>query len=423
LGGPKRPRPRYALYALLTKTDADPRPAVLILGEEIPPRTGGVAQWGYWMATKLKEHGLRVVYAARDDYADPSGDYGDRFTLHPIRGRNWRHDKDLRILGALVAVWRRWRPSAVICLNCKVARVPLLLRPLTGWKVAVVAHGMEVTKNGQVLRRRIGLRWVFGSADLAVAVSGYTRKRVLEFGVDPGQVRVIPCGVDPDRFKPADGARLRARLGLGNRPIILTLARLVPRKGHDLVIRALAEVRRRIPDATYLVAGTGGSHHVDSLRALAETCGVTEAVRFLGAVESDDLPALYSASNVYVMTSRSLAGDSNFEGFGITYLEANACGIPVIGADSGGVADAVVDGETGFLIPPDDVPALADRLHRLLADPDLARRMGAAGRARVLDELTWDRVADRFLAALEEKTGRLRSTAASPRLIGNVSVL
>jgi len=399
---------------MTTTPDADRRPVVLVLGEEIPPRTGGVAQWGYWMARKIQERGIRVVYAARADYADPSGDYGDCFTLHPISGRGWRHYKDLRILGALRALWARFRPRAVICLNCKVARIPLLLRPLTGWKVAVVAHGMEVTKNSGHLRRRLGLRWVYGSADLTVAVSRYTRERVLEFGVEPGQVRVIPCGVDPEFFRPLDGARVRAQLGLADRPIILTLARLVHRKGHDLVIRALAEVHRRVPDAVYLVGGTGGDGYVEHLRALAGACGVSHAVRFLGAVESAGLPALYSASNVYVMASRSLEGDSNFEGFGVTYLEANACGIPVIGADTGGVADAIVDGQTGFLIPPDDVPALADRLHRLLTEPALARRMGAAGRARVLRDLTWDRISGRFLEGLEESTGPLLHRPAAP---------
>jgi phosphatidylinositol alpha-1,6-mannosyltransferase len=300
----------------------------------------------------------------------------------------------------------------VICLTCKVARVPLLLRPLTGWKVVVVAHGIEVTKNGHRLRRRIGLRWVFGSADWTVAVSHYTRKHVLECGADPGHVQVIPCGVDPDRYRPVDGGRLRSELGLGNRPVVLTLARLVSSKGHDLVIRALAELRRSIPDATYLVGGTGGENYTEFLRALAESCGVSKAVRFLGYVASEDLPALYSASNVYVMPSRALEGNSNFEGFGITYLEANACGVPVIGADSGGVADAVLDGRTGFLVPPNDVPALADRMYRLLADPDLARRMGAAGRERILREFTWDRVADLFLETLAEHTGRLVPRAA-----------
>jgi phosphatidylinositol alpha-1,6-mannosyltransferase len=370
------------------------------------------------MGRKLQERGLEVVYAARAEYARPQEYYGDAFTVHPIAVKDWRHRKDLRILGALRKVWKRWRPRAVVCLNCKVARVPLLMRPLTGWKVAVVAHGMEVTKKGGRLRRRIGLRWVFGSADLTVAVSRYTRDRVIEYGVDPALVRVLPCGVDPDVFRPRDGARLRRQLGLEGRPVVLTLARLVRRKGHDLVIRALAEVRRQIPDATYVVAGTGKEPYLNSLRELAGACGVSEAMRFLGRAEEGDLSGLYSASDVYVMVSRSLEGDGNYEGFGITYLEANACGIPVIGADSGGVVDAIVDGQTGYLVPPDDVPALADRLRRLLGDPSLARRLGENGRARVLRELTWDRVADRFLDALEEKTGRLRPAGALALVAG-----
>jgi phosphatidylinositol alpha-1,6-mannosyltransferase len=389
------------------KPGTDSRPVIVILGEEIPPCTGGVAQWGYWLARKFEERGLKVVYAARDDYARPAEYYENRFTVQPISSRNWRHHKDLYIAGTLLTLWRRWRPRAIICLNCKVARIPLLLRPLTGWKVAVLAHGMEVTKKSNHLRRRLGLRWVFGSSDLTVAVSRYTRERVLEFGVKPAHVRVLPCGVEPDLFRPDEGARVRARLGLEGRPVVLTLSRLVQRKGHDLVIRALAEVRRRIPDAVYLLAGKGNPAYVDYLRGLAESAGLGDAVRFLGYVGDEDLPGLYAASDVYVMASRTLEGDSNYEGFGITYLEANACGVPVIGADSGGVADAIVDGVTGFLIPPDDVPALADRLHRLLSDPDLARQMGAAGRARVLRDLTWDRVSDRFLEALEEQTGRL----------------
>ena len=389
------------------------RPLVLILGEEIPPCTGGVAQWGFWLARTFVARGLDVVYAARDDYARPPEYYQGAFTVLPIAAKNWRHDKDLRIFGALWSAWRKWRPRAVVCLNCKVARVPLLLRPITGWKVAVLAHGMEVTKKSDHLRRRVGLRWVFGSSDLTVAVSRYTRDRVLEFGVAPAHVQVLPCGVDPAEFSPRDGEAMRARLGLGRRPVVLTISRLVSRKGHDLVIKAMAEVLRRVPDAVYVLAGTGTPEYVNHLRALAETAGVSHAVRFVDYVESRDLAALYSAGDVYVMASRTLDGGANYEGFGITYLEANACGIPVIGADSGGVADAIVDGETGYLIPPDDVPALADRILRLLGDPALAGRMGEAGRARVLRELTWDRVGGRFLDALERRTGPLRPSTTA----------
>src|SRR5436190_6429763 len=107
------------------------------------------------------------------------------------------------------------------------------------------------------------------------------------------------------------------------------------------------------------------------------------------------------------MPSRHDTAGGNFEGFGISYLEANACGLPVVGADTGGVADAIVDGVTGFLVPTEDVPALTDRLQRLLEEPAAARRMGEAGRRRVLAEFTWERIAAQFLAALEEKTGPL----------------
>jgi len=294
-----------------------------------------------------------------------------------------------------------------VALNCKVARMPLLLRPWAGWKVAVVAHGMEITKNGHRPRRQTGLRWAFGSADLAVAVSRFTRDRILDAGVAPDQVRVIPCGVSPELFRPRDVAAARRRFGLGTRPVVLTLARLVSRKGHDLVIRALPDLRRRVPDLLYVVAGPHNPPYEERLRALAREQGVEDTVRFLGYVEEAALPDLYAAADVYAMPSRHDTAGGNFEGFGISYLEANACGVPVVGADTGGVADAIVDGATGYLVPPEDVPALTDRLLRLLADPAAARRMGETGRNRVLASFTWERIAAQFLAALEEKTGPL----------------
>jgi phosphatidylinositol alpha-1,6-mannosyltransferase len=402
-----------------------PRPddrSVLFLGEEILPCPGGVAQWGASMARALARRGVRVVYAARGDFMRAPDYYGDDFAVHPIGAARWKQRKEVHIFRALVECRRLHRPRAVVALNCKVARVPLLLRPYGRWKVAVVAHGMEITKNGHRPRRQTGIRWTFGLADLSVAVSRFTRERILEAGVSPDQVRVLPCGVDPDRFRPRDRAAARARFGFGDRSVVLTLARLVSRKGHDLVIRALQEVRRSVPDVLYVIAGpesrrsgpragpgsrAGAGTYEDRLRALARQCGVGDAVRFLGYVEEETLPDLYAASDVYAMPSRHFLGDGNFEGFGISYLEANACGVPVIGADTGGVADAIVDGVTGWLIPPEDTAPLAARLAGLLADPAAARRMGEAGRERVLREFTWERVAGLFLDALESKTGPL----------------
>jgi len=381
------------------------------------------------MASALTRRGVRVVYAARQDFMGDPDYYGDAFAVHPIAAARWKQRKEVHILRALVQCRRRHRTRAVVALNCKVARVPLLLRPWGRWKVAVVAHGMEITKNQHRPRRRTGIRWTFGSADLAVAVSRFTRERILDSGVPPDQVSVLPCGVDPDRFRAGDRAAARARFGFGGRPVVLTLARLVSRKGHDLVIRALPEVRRAVPDVLYVIAGpehrpsspragvprrAGAASYEERLRALARECGVEDAVRFLGYVGDGALPDLYAAADVYAMPSRHDEAGGNFEGFGISYLEANACGVPVIGAATGGVADAVVDGVTGWLIPPEDVPSLAARLGGLLADPAAARRMGEAGRQRVLREFTWDRVAGLFLDALESKTGPLRSGGMPP---------
>ena len=381
----------------------------LILGEEIPPCSGGVAQWGYWLGRKLHERGLRVIYAARADYARPQAFYGDAFEVHPIPADDWRHRKDRHTLSALWKIWRSHQPGLVLCLTWKQARIALLLRRLTGWRVAVIAHGMEITKKGSRLRRRLGLRWTFGSADLSLAVSRYTRERVAEFGVAPEIIEVLPCGVDADRFVPGDGAAVRRRLGLEGLPVVLTLSRVVARKGHDLVIEALHDVRRHVPNATYVVAGSGNEDYLQHLHEMTREKQLEDVVHFLGHTPDDDLPGLYSASDVYVMPSRTSDGGGNYEGFGITYLEANACGVPVIGADTGGVPDAIADGETGYLVPSEDVRVLADRIVRLLSDPVLAHRLGENGRARVLRSFTWNHLAERFLDLLEARCGPIQT--------------
>ncbi|MEE9229290.1 MAG: glycosyltransferase family 4 protein [Acidobacteriota bacterium] len=387
---------------------------LLILGEEIPPCSGGVAQWGYWLGRKLHERGFRVIYAARVDYAQPKSFYGDAFEVYPIPADDWRHHKDRHTFGALWKIWRLHRPALILCLTWKQARIPLLLRRLTGWRVAVIAHGMEITKRGSRLRRRLALRWIFGSADLSLAVSRYTRERVAEFGVAPEAIEILPCGVDADRFVPGGGAQMRHRLGLEGLPVVLTLSRLVARKGHELVIEALQEVRRHVPNAKYVVAGSGNEGYLQRLHEMTREKQLEDAVHFLGHAADDDLPSLYSASDVYVMPSRISSGGSNFEGFGITYLEANACGVPVIGADTGGVADAIVDGETGYLVAAGDVRMLEDRIVRLLRDPALARRLGENGRARVLRSFTWDHLTECFLDLLEVRCGPIQ-TRRRPR--------
>jgi phosphatidylinositol alpha-1,6-mannosyltransferase len=207
--------------------------------------------------------------------------------------------------------------------------------------------------------------------------------------------------VDPDRFRPdADVSALRRRHAWAGKRVILTLARVVERKGHDLVIRALPRIREQVSEVRYVIAGPDDGGETDRLRGLAEELGVGHAVEFTGGLSADEIPLYYNACEVYVMPSREVTRTGDTEGFGITFLEANACGKPVIGGRSGGVVDALEDGVTGFLVDPTDAEDLANRIILLLSDPELASRMGRAGRARVVASYSWARIAAELASRL-----------------------
>jgi len=203
-------------------------------------------------------------------------------------------------------------------------------------------------------------------------------------------VRIVPLGTTPSRFHSGvDAGPVRRKYGLDGGPWLLTVARLDFHKGIDTVIRALPVIRVAFPAARYAVAGIGSRR--DSLEALVGELGLGDAVRFLGFVPDDELPALYNAADVFVLASRRY--DLLVEGFGIAIVEASASGLPVIASRSGGIPEAVREGETGFLVDPDDPAAVAAMAVRLLGDDALRRRMGAAGRAAVETHYNWDRVA------------------------------
>ncbi|HWB38540.1 MAG TPA: glycosyltransferase family 4 protein, partial [Rugosimonospora sp.] len=223
----------------------------------------------------------------------------------------------------------------------------------------------------------------------------YQRSRLARVIGERTRLEQLTPGVDVDTYHPGvDGAAVRARYHLAGRPVIVCVSRLVPRKGQDALIRALPAVRRRVPDAALLLV-SGGPYRA-KLTRLAADLGLADHVVFTGSVPWADLPAHYAAGDVFAMPCRTRAAGLDVEGLGIVYLEASAVGLPVIAGDSGGAPEAVRDGETGYVVGGRDVPALADRLVTLLTEPDLAKRMGAAGRAWVEERWRWERQADRM---------------------------
>lgn len=263
------------------------------------------------------------------------------------------------------------------------------LRRTTGIRTAVATtHGHEVwwarTPGARGLLRRIGtevdaLTWL-----------GASTRAPIEAALKPGTrtARLVP-GVDTTAFHPhVDGSRVRARYGLGRRPVILCAARLVPRKGQDTLIRALPWIRRAVPDAMLLLVGDGP--YAPELRQLALAEGVLDSVVFAGGRPHPALPAFYAAADAFAMPCRTRRRGLEVEGLGIVYLEAAAAGLPTLAGDSGGAPDAVRDGETGHVIDGHSVAATADRLTRLLRNPQLAHEMGKKGRDWVSAEWTWN---------------------------------
>jgi phosphatidylinositol alpha-1,6-mannosyltransferase len=289
---------------------------------------------------------------------------------------------------ALTEIMARERPRAVQIGIIDDGHLGVWLKRWLRLPFLVYAHGNDILRVLQDVwpRERTQLQ----AADRIVANSRFTAGLVEQAGVDPRRIHVIHPGCDAERFRPrpADPA-LRERL-LGPRAggrVVLTVANLVERKGHDMVIQALPEIIRRIPDTTYLVAGDGP--YRDTLDHLARAAGVRNRVVFAGRVEADDLPAVYALSDVFVMPSRVRPAECDVEGFGLVFLEANACGKPVIGGRTGGIPEAIVDGETGFLVDPESRADIAERLLTILSDSDRGAEMGRRGRDRVRAHFSW----------------------------------
>jgi phosphatidylinositol alpha-1,6-mannosyltransferase len=265
----------------------------------------------------------------------------------------------------------------------------------------VVLHGAEVTVPGRLPGTSQLLRKVLRGAGLAIAAGGYPLAEAERAARRPLPSVVVPPGVDTDRFVPltdAERAAARARLGLPvDGRLVVSVSRLVPRKGMDVLIRAATRLAPSRPDLTVAIAGAGRDR--DRLERLARTTGAP--VRFLGRVSHDDLPGLYGCGDVFAMLCRNRWAGLEQEGFGIVFLEAAAAGVPQVAGDSGGAAEAVAEGETGLVVSrPDDPAAVAEAIARLLDDPATRARMGAAGRARAVEELSYDVLAGRLGAAL-----------------------
>jgi phosphatidyl-myo-inositol dimannoside synthase len=368
----------------------------LLVTNDFPPRPGGIQQFVHNLALR-QPPGDVVVYAstwrgaAAFDAEQPFEVVRDRTGILLPTPRVARRAAELARAHGCATVWF----GAAAPLGLLAGG----LRRRAGIERAVaLTHGHEVGWAALPAARTL-LRRIARDNDVVTFLGEYTRVRLAAVMDGLTELRRLAPGVDVHAYSPqVDGSAVRARYGLRDRPVVVCVSRLVPRKGQDTLIRALPEIRRRVPDAALLLVG--GGPYRDALGKLAGTVGVAQQVSFTGSVPWAELPAHYAAGDVYAMPCRTRRAGLDVEGLGIVYLEASATGLPVVAGDSGGAPDAVREGETGFTVSGRDVPAVADRVATLLEQPELASKMGATGRAWVEAEWGWARQAERLRSLL-----------------------
>jgi len=268
------------------------------------------------------------------------------------------------------------------------AIIALLFKRVRGIPYLIWTHGNDILRP-QRYRLATGLlRLGLENADLVAANSQETKGEVLR--VAPGLKRVIifTPGVDTQTFNPhLDGSSIRQRYLLEGKRVLLTVARLIERKGVDRVIKCLPRLCDTIPELIYVVVGNGPER--GRLERLAQELGVSERVVFAGRVRGEELPLFYAACDIFIMPSRSARERWDMEGYGLVFLEAGACGKPVIGGQGSGTEDAIEDGVTGLLIDPQDEDQIIEAILRILNDPPFARRLGENGRRKALQKPDW----------------------------------
>jgi phosphatidyl-myo-inositol dimannoside synthase len=382
----------------------------LIVTNDFPPRQGGIQSFVHALALRLPPDMLTVYAPKWDGAAEFDARQPFEVVRHPtslmlpVPSVTRRAVEIAKARGAEAVVFGAAAPLGLI--------TPALRRAGVQRAIAIT-HGHEAgwaaLPGARNLLRRIG-----DETDVVTYLGDYFRirlSRALTPAAAARMTRLHP-GVDAMHFSPDPeaGRAIRERYGLTDRPVVVCVSRVVRRKGQDTLLKAWPQVLGKVRDAALLIVG--GGPYSAQLRRYTERSRLTPSVHFTGPVPGDELPAHYAAGDVFAMPCRTRRGGLDVEGLGIVYLEASATGLPVVGGDSGGAPDAILEGESGYVVPGRDAGALAERLVALLSDPDAARAMGDKGRAWVERDWSWDLTADRLRSVIDGSASPLGYSAS-----------
>lgn len=361
----------------------------LVITNDFPPRPGGIQTFGYEIVRRFDPNSVTVLTSDWEGAAefDAAQDFNiiraNTKTLLPSRSTLKMARKIVVAENVTRVLFGAAAPLGLLASS---------LRKLGVKNIVGMTQGHE-TGWAMTPGTRQALRKIASDTDYLTYISEYTHNKIAN-ALSPeaaARMRRIVPGVDVTEFAPANlgsGNQLRAELGWTDRPVIVCVSRLMARKGQDQLIRALPEIHRTSPMASLIIVGEGP--YRKDLESLVKKFALEEYVHLTGKVNQSDLPKWYAAGDIFAMPCRTRMSGWDVEGLGIVFLEGSATGLPVVVGNSGGAIDAVLDGETGYLIDGTNTNEIAQRISFLISNPDVARKMGETGRNWVSQEWTWD---------------------------------
>ena len=374
---------------------------VLFVTNDFGPRAGGIETFVIGLIER-RPFGQTIVYTSAQSGSEEydktwKADYGvtvirDRATIllpTPRVARNL--SRIIKQSHIQVAAFGAAAPLGLLSASMKRAGIR---------KTVALTHGHEVWW-AKVFPFTLAMRRIGSSIDSLTYLGEFTQRaisRSLSKTAAQQMVKIAP-GIDVDHFCPQDSTALRKELKLENKRVIVSVGRLVHRKGQDHLIQALPQILKSVPDAHILMVGQGP--YLSHLQKLVARYNLMDHVSFIGRIQYAQLPQYICAGDIFAMPSRSRFFGLEVEGLGIVYLEASACGLPVIAGSSGGAPDAVLDGVTGFVVDGENDGAIAAAAIRLLNDVDGAKAMGTAGREWIIENWRWEIWSQRFNKLLQ----------------------
>jgi len=370
---------------------------ILCITNDFGPRAGGIETFIIGLIERLPKNSVVVYTSSQSGSAEFDTKWSENFGVEVIRDRSkillptYRVSKNLRSL-----LQQREISTVFFGAAAPLGLLSQSLRKAGAEKIVAITHGHEVWW-AKLWPFSWAIKRIGNGVDVLTYLGDYTRRAIsaaLPASSQEKMVRLAP-GIDIEHFSPAKkNPRIRHELGLDDKKVIVSVGRLVHRKGQDFLIDALPLISQKIPNVHLLLVGEGPYRAELEKRSVA--LGVRDRITFIGRVQHSELPEYICAGDIFAMPSRSRLAGLEVEGLGIVYLEASACGLPVIGGTSGGALDAVLEGETGFSVDGTSAPAIAEAAIRLLSNVEYAEKLGAQGREWIVKEWRWEIWAEKF---------------------------